>query len=265
MAAGLVGAVLFIGLSYGYGLVGALLGTALAIASSFLVALACAHVAGSREVAQSLRQWQPALLRPMIRHYPMLIVHSASVPLAALLVRAALIDGVGVEQAGLWQAASRLADLYTQVLLTALSMYVVPTLSGIRDAGRFRIAVFGMSLRVAVPVAVMGMAIYLGRAWIVEVVFSPAFGPVASLLGWMLLGDVFRLAAWPLRAALVVQNRAMSYMLVEGGAAVCQVGATHLLLAGYGLHAAPLAYCGTGLAVLCAVTLLHAQRLKVAA
>lgn len=56
----------------------------------------------------------------------------------------------------------------------------------------------------------------------------------------------------------------MSYMLVEAGAAVCQAVAIPALRVGHGLPAAPLAYCGTGLAVLGAVALWHARRSTVA-
>lgn len=257
MVSAFVGAVIFIGLAYAFGLPGALAGTVLAMAASFGAVLWCTRIAGLRDVTQSLRRWQPALLRFMLGHYPMLLVHSAAVPLTALLVRSALIAELGVEQAGYWQAASRLTDMYTQVLLTALSMYVMPTLSGIGNSVKLRSAAYGIALKAAALTAAMAAGIYLNREWLVSIVFTKEFGPVRDLLGFMLLGDVCQIATWPLRAALVVQNRSVSYMAVAASAACCQIGLTHLLLPARGLIAAPMAYCATWLTVLGVLALIH--------
>jgi PST family polysaccharide transporter len=150
--------------------------------------------------------------------------------------------------------------MYTQILLTALSMYVMPTLSGIGDSAKLRSAAYGIALKAAALTGVMAVGIYLGRDWIVAIVFTKEFGPVRDLLGFMLLGDVFQIATWPLRAALVAQNRSLSYMSVAAGAAGCQIALTYLLMAGHGLAAAPIAYCATWLAALGILALIHARR-----
>ncbi|MFO1207015.1 MAG: oligosaccharide flippase family protein [Burkholderiales bacterium] len=255
----LIGVAIVVGLTLHSGLPGALAGTALASASSFVVAMAWVRHAGLPQVAASLKRWQPDSLGPMIAHYPMLLVHSASVPLAALFVRSMLIDRVGVAEAGLWQAATRITDNYTIVIPTILSMYVMPTLAGMRGTARFRAAVFRMALGAAVLVAAMASAVFIWREWIVGVLLSEAFRPVSELLTWMLIGDVFRMATWPLRSALVVQDRAFAYMLVEAGAAVCQIATTYALLESQGMQAAPVAYCLTWAVVLVVVVLLHAR------
>jgi polysaccharide transporter, PST family len=251
--------VIFIGLSYVFGLTGGLFGTVLAVASGLLVVLAIVRLSKAFEVSRCLTQWRPELLRPILAFYPMLLVHSAAEPLTLLLVRDALIDAAGTHQAGLWQATLRLSNMYTLVLVTTLSMYSLPTLSAIADPAKFRRVMIGMATKMGGAAVIAAMAIYLCRDIVVRIVFTTEFLPVRNLLGWQLIGDVLMLAAWPLQSALMAQDRSRAYMAVEVAAAAMQISLTRLLLPGIGVSAAPAAYAATWAAGLVVLLLLHRQ------
>lgn len=253
----ILGAAVFIGLSYSFGLAGGLMGTILAVASGLFVILLITRSAKAIPVARCLAFWKPALLPAILSFYPMLLVHSAAEPLTLLLMRDAVIGSAGAEKAGLWQAALRLSNMYTMVLITTLSMYSLPTLSAIKDPKEFRSVMFGMAVKMGAITAAAALAIYLCRDLIVHLVFTAQFAPVRDLLGAQLIGDVLNLAGWPLHSALMAQNRSKTYMVLEVGIAVAQVALTYALAQGYGAAAAPLAYAtASGLALL-ALVLLH--------
>ncbi len=257
MGSTVLGAALFIGLSYAFGLMGGLFGTILAVAAGLLVILAIVKSTKAIRVSRCLAQWRPALLPSIFAFYPMLLVHAAAEPLTLLLVRDALIGVTGVEQAGLWQATLRLSNIYTLVLITTLSMYSLPTLSAISDPGQFRKVMFGMSVKMGAATAGAAVAIYLCRDLIVRAVFTTAFLPVRDLLGVQLLGDVLNLAGWPLHSALMAQNRSRTYMILEVAVAVSQIALTHVLLPMIGVSAAPTAYAAASGMALVALGLLH--------
>jgi O-antigen/teichoic acid export membrane protein len=257
MGTTVLGAAIFISLSYGFGLMGGLVGTILAVGSGVLVILAIARSAKAIQVARCLAHWRPALLPSVFAFYPMLLVHAAAEPLTLLLVRDALIGAAGVDQAGLWQATLRLSNIYTLVLLTTLSMYSLPTLSAISDPRQFRTVMFGMAVKMGAATAAAAFAIYLCRDLIVRVVFTTAFLPVRDLLGVQLLGDVLNLAGWPLHSALMAQNRSRTYMMLEVGVAVLQIAVTHVLLPSIGVSAAPTAYAVASAMALVALVLMH--------
>lgn len=259
VGATIVGAAVFIALSFRFGLAGGLAGTTLAYAVNLAVVVIVIRRAHVFEGVSLAGTWSTPLLRPIASFYPMLLVHSAAVPLTTLLVRDALIGAVSVDQAGLWQATLRLSEMYTQVLLTALSMYSLPTLSAIKEPVAFRRELFSMTAKMAGLTALVALAIFMARDWIVPLVFDARFRPVAHLLGWQLVGDVLRLAGWPLRSALMAQSRPLTYMAVEAGAAVVQIALTYALLPVTGLQAATVAYAATwGLAAV-VLLLLHAR------
>ena len=256
MGSTVLGAAIFISLSYAFGLMGGLFGTILAVGGGLLVILAIVQSAKAIRVSQCFSHWRPALLPSIFAFYPMLLVHAAAEPLTLLMVRDALIGASGVDQAGLWQATLRLSNIYTLVLLTTLSMYSLPTLSAISDPRRFRKVMFGMAVKMGAATAGVALVIYLCRDLIVRAVFTAQFMPVRDLLGVQLLGDVLNLAGWPLHSALMAQDRSRTYMILEVLVAVSQVAVTHLLLPRIGVSAAPTAYAaasGMALAVLVAL------------
>jgi len=252
-----LGAVVFIGLSYRFGLLGGLVGSTLSAGIGLIVVLAVARLSRAFQFTNLLPRWQSDLIPSIFAFYPMLLVHAATAPLTQLLVRDALIGSVGVNQAGLWQAGLRLSDMYTQVLLTALSMYSLPTLSGIKEPTRFRRELFGMVVKMGAITASLALAIFVCRDLILQVVFTTEFLPVRELMGFQLVGDVLNMAAWPMRSALMAQGRRKTYMSVEASAGIAQVGLTHLLLPALGLQAATTAHAGTWGMVLVVLLLLH--------
>jgi polysaccharide transporter, PST family len=261
MGTTVLGAAIFIGMSHTFGLMGGLTGTIFAVGSGLLVTLLVVRSANAISVVRCLAYWRPALLPAILSFYPMLLVHSAAEPLTLLLVRNALIGSTGAEQAGLWQAALRLSNMYTMVLITTLSMYSLATLSAIKEPVQFRTVMFGMALKMGAATAAAALLIYLCRDLILRAVFTAQFLPVRDLLGAQLLGDVLNLAGWPLHSALMAQNRARTYMILEVGVAGMQVAVTHLLLPNFGVSAAPVAYAATSGFSLVALTLLH-RRLR---
>jgi PST family polysaccharide transporter len=259
IGATVLGAAIFIGLSFAYGLVGGLFGTILAVASGLLVVLVVVRLAMAFELRPCVAQWRPELLRPILAFYPMLLVHSAAEPLLLLLVRDALIDAAGAHQAGLWQATLRLSNMYTLVLVTTLSMYSLPTLSAISEPAKFRQTMMGMVTKMGGAAVIVAMAVYLLRDLIVRVVFTAEFLPVRDLMGWQLAGDVLMLAAWPLQSALMAQDRSKTYMAVEVGVTMLQFALTRGLLPEMGIAAAPAAYAATWAVGLVALLFLHRQ------
>jgi len=96
--------------------------------------------------------------------------------------------------------------------------------------------------KVTAMTALGSISIFLLRDFIISIVFTHQFQPVKGLLTFQLVGDVLKMAGWPLRMALVIKLRSTWYMLVEIGVTIAQVGMTYFLLPRIGLEAATVAY-----------------------
>ena len=238
----LVGAVFFIPLAYRFGVWGGLVGATLSIASIFFVSwviLSRTRVLGALKLGG---YWDASTAREISRFYPMLLAHSAISPFALILVRNILTDHLGIDAAGYWQAVWRVSDMYTQVLMTALSLYLMSHLSSARSEDSFARELFGVTYKVILLTAAAAMGIYLLRDVVIAVVFTREFSPVKDLFAWQLVGDVLKMASWPLRVALVIKMRTRWYIALEVAAPLLHAGFTFVLLPYLQGNAATLGY-----------------------
>ncbi|NVD73928.1 hypothetical protein D0T25_24945 [Duganella sp. BJB488] len=238
----LVGALIFIPLCYGWGVRGGLTAYALSTCCVLLVALVVVARADGLALGQFAPRWDGAVARQLAAFFPMLLVHAVAEPIAPLLMRNALVVQLGATNAGFWQAGLRLSDMYTLVLTTAVTMYLMPHLASIKDERAFGRELARTVLKVAGLTAAGALSVYLLRDLVIAVVFTREFLPVGGLLDFLFLGNVFKMAAWPLRMALVIKLRAKWYILVEIGVAALQIGLTYLWLPGMGVRGATAAY-----------------------
>lgn len=244
-----IGAMSFIPLAWVFGVWGGLAGTALAVAGAFVAVLPSVKRISVFRQLDWRGHWDPGLVKEIARFYPALLANAAVAPFALILVRNVLAGGVGLHEAGFWQAAWRVSDMYTLVLTTALSLYLMPHLSSCRTDEEFSRELFAITGKVAVLTAVAAAGLYLLRDVVVSVVFTREFEPVRDLMGWQLVGDVFRMATWPLRMALVIKHRTVWYIVAESATPLMHAAFTHMLLNQFGTNAATLGY-----ALSCAIT-----------
>jgi PST family polysaccharide transporter len=209
------GAAVFVISAWLFGLWGALIATVAVIPLTFLVASWLGH----RDPTTRLLTFWPTArfryVRPILGFYPMLLVHSAALPLALVVVRSLLIGNFGETQAGLWQATVRLSDMYTMIFLTVLSMYSLPTLAAARSENEFA-SVLRRLVALCIAAMVPTVAVLLAaRDLIISIVFTSEFSTVKDLWVWRLVGDVFFIAGWPMRSALMARGRQYTYMAIE--------------------------------------------------
>lgn len=238
----IAGAVFFIPLAYRFGVWGGLIGISLSAVCAFFVGwavLSRTRVMGT----QSLRgYWNKVVASEISRFFPMLLANSVVSPFALILVRNILTNGLGMHAAGYWQAAWRVSDMYTLVLTTALSFYLMPHLASTRGEGSFARELFGITHKVILLTAAAAVGIYVFRDVMIAVVFTREFVPVKDLLAWQLVGDVLKMASWPLRMALVIKLRTRWYIMLEIAAPLMHAGFTLVLLPYLQGNAATLGY-----------------------
>ena len=248
IVATLLGLALFAGATHLWGLSGALAASVVNSLGAAAVATATLHW-GSRGTAlrDFVGPFDRAACRQILGVYPMLIVHGAVTPLALILVRDTLASHLGLEAAGLWQAAWRLSEAYLALIISSVTLVFMPSLgerAGQPLAQRRQIL---RTLAAATAVTATAAAgVYLLREGIVRVVFSGGFEPVAALMPVQLAGDVLKIAGWILCMALVATLRTRWFVAITLLWAACFVAGTQALAPQLGLHAATWAYLAAG-------------------
>ncbi|MBK9785785.1 MAG: O-antigen translocase [Betaproteobacteria bacterium] len=180
--------------------------------------------------------------------------------LGQLLVRTLVQRQLGAEALGYFQAASTISMTYIGFVLAAMGTDYYPRLTAaIHDHAAVNRMVneqTEVALLLAGPVflAMLGLA-----PWVIQLLYSSTFDPAADVLRWMVLGDVLKVASWPLGFIILAAGNGRTFMLTESLAVGMFVLLTWLGLTCLGVVATGVAFVGM-YAVLLPVVYWLAQR-----
>jgi PST family polysaccharide transporter len=133
-----------------------------------------------------------------------------------LLARSLIARDLGIEAAGLFSAAWGVAMVYVGFLLSAMAADFYPRLTEVikdRDASTRLMndqAQLGLAIGGPVLLVLMGTA-----PWFMKTLYSSEFVPAADILQWQVLGNVFKLASWPMSFAFVAAARSRLFLVIE--------------------------------------------------
>ncbi len=149
------------------------------------------HSIAHQEIAE---QW-----KQMIRLGLPFVGAGLAQTLVALWIRMTVNDTLGVSAVGHFQAAWAISMQYIGFVLAAMGADYYPRLAGIinnhEEANRVVNEQTEIALLLGAPIfiAMMGLA-----PWVIEALYSTAFIPAVEVLRWQILGDVLKVASWPL-------------------------------------------------------------------
>jgi PST family polysaccharide transporter len=101
----------------------------------------------------------------------------------------------------------------------------------------------------------------LGLApWIIELLYSNQFGEATTVLRWQVLGDILKVASWPMGFIILAAGDGRTFLLTESSAIVVFVVLTWVGLPMLGIEAAGIAFVGMYVFYLPIVFLLARRR-----
>jgi enterobacterial common antigen flippase len=131
-------------------------------------------------------------------------------------VRAIVAQRLGVEATGQFHAAWNISMLYIGFALNAMGTDFYPRLTGAADdheASRHMVnqqAEVGLLLTAPV---ILGMLTF--APFVVSLLYSGAFENTVTILRWQILGDLFKVAAWPMGFIMLAQGSGRAFFLAE--------------------------------------------------
>jgi enterobacterial common antigen flippase len=162
---------------------------------------------------------------------------------AGYAVRTFVLRTLGLEAAGMYQAAWTVGGLYVGFVLQALGTDFYPRLVGVIGDDRACNATVNEQAQASLLLAAPGIIATITFAPLVVYLFySAAFGGAVELLRWMCLGMALRVITWPVGYIVVAKNRQVVFFGVEAAWAVFNVAATWWCLQALGLEGAGIAF-----------------------
>jgi O-antigen/teichoic acid export membrane protein len=162
---------------------------------------------------------------------------------AAYAVRVMVLQVVGLDAAGLYQAAWTLGGLYVGIILQAMGTDFYPRLVAASDDHAQCNRLVNEQAQVSMLLAAPGVIGTLTFAPLVIYLFYAAnFSEAVDVLRWICLGIALRVITWPIGFIIVAKNRQVLFFSAELAWTVVNVGLTWLCLQWYGLNGAGIAF-----------------------
>ena len=225
-----------------YNIQGALLAAAVQSALIGIVML----IANLRQPWLRLSYWwgkTDAKARKAIGGYMLMAITTAlTVPISLILVRSILIEQVGWDATGQWQAVWKISEVYLGVITMALGTYYLPRLSSLKGVDAI-VSEINKTTRIIIPiVAFMALGVYLLRDVAISLLFTEEFRSARELFAIQLTGDVIKIASWLYAYPMLSRGAAKWFVGTEIVFSLLFVAFSYIFVSYAGLKGAPFAY-----------------------
>lgn len=184
-----------------------------------------------------------AIWLPMAKLGSVFMIGTAIGAITLLLVRSLITRELGLHEAGLFAAAWGLTITYVGFLLNSMSADYFPRLTEVitdRTAASRLIddqTQLGLAIGGPILLLLVGLA-----PFVMSLLYARAFVPASELLQWQSVGNVFKLASWPLGYALIAAGRSRLYLISETSWNVAFAGLVWVGMPLLGLKVAGIAF-----------------------
>lgn len=225
-----------------YELYGALIAGIVSQSIVFFITLAFVLKSSWFKLSMFLGSMDKEYRNKLLKYSLMTITYIITSSLSQIYIRHYLGANIGWDEAGYWQAIWRISETYLMLITTTLTIYYLPKLSSIQDKVELRKELL-YGYKIIMPIViVMALGIYIFRDFIISILFSEAFSPMAQLFFYQLIGDVIKIAAWLLGFIMVAKAMTRLSIFSEIFFACSFVGFVVLFVNIYGLIGVTIAF-----------------------
>ena len=125
-----------------------------------------------------------------------------------------VIRQMGLDAAGLYQAAFALSSVYVGFVLGAMGADYYPRLTAVsadnKKVNRLVNEQTEVSLLLALP-GILGTLTF--ATWVIHLLYSAQFEPAVDILRWQILGVLGRVVSWPVGFVLLAKGSWKSILL----------------------------------------------------
>ena len=156
-----------------------------------------------------------SILKKFSSYSVMIFVSSIIGPLVLLAIRNNFIEKIGINEAGFWEAISRISSYYMLFITTILSLYFLPKLSESKSVQATN-QLFWKYFKTILPLFGFGLIIvYFIRFYIISILLTKEFLPTEKLFFYQLLGDFLRAASYVLAFQFYAKKMTTAFVISE--------------------------------------------------
>lgn len=133
-----------------------------------------------------------------------------------MFTRTLISRQLGVDAAGIYQAAWALSGMFAAFILQAMGADFYPRLTMVIEDHATAVRTVNEQTEIGILLAAPGLLGTLAFApWVVFLLYSSAFSAASEVLPWMILGIFGRVLSWPMGYILLAMGASRRYMATE--------------------------------------------------
>ncbi|MDO9010550.1 MAG: O-antigen translocase [Gallionella sp.] len=166
---------------------------------------------GDISIQEMAHQWQ-TLLRLGIPFMGAALVST----LVQLWIRVEVGNTLGAESLGYFQAAWTISMQYIGFVLAAMGADYYPRLTGVINDHKAATRLVNEQTEIALLLSAPVFIAMIGLTpWVIHLLYSSAFAPAVDVLRWQILGDVLKVASWPLGFVILAAGAGKTFFWTE--------------------------------------------------
>ncbi len=172
----------------------------------------------------------------------MAVTSSLTGPIALIAIRSILVEQVGWDEAGYWQAVWKISEVYLTVITVALSTYFLPKLASLKTSQLIKKEINSATCLIVPIVSVIAVLIYLTRDISIYILFSSDFRQSRDLFLVQLAGDVIKISSWLYAYPMLSKGKVKLFVCSEIIFSFVFVLCSYVLILEYGTPGANISY-----------------------
>lgn len=132
------------------------------------------------------------------------------------LTRLLVLQELGMQSVGLFQAATMLSTTYIGIIFTAMGSDFYPRLTAVAGDNEICNSLVNEQIEVGLLIGTPGILATLTFApYVIHIFYSMQFVAAAEVLRWQVLGIFFRLISWPLGFIILAKKKGTIFFWTE--------------------------------------------------
>jgi len=167
------------------------------------------------KLAKFTKEYNKESANNLFKYSLMAILSAVMLNISQILIRNFIISSLSADDAGYWQGMIKFSDLYLNFIITTLSVYYLPKLSGIKDDKILRQEIL-KGYKLILPILfVINFVIYQLRHIIIGLVFTNSFMPMQELFLFQMIGDFLKITSWLLSFIMLAKAMTKAFIITE--------------------------------------------------
>lgn len=161
----------------------------------------------------------------------------------ALAIRVMIVDNLGLEANGIYQAAWGISGMFAGFILGAMGTEFYPRLAAASNDHVAMSRIVNEQIEIGMLLALPGLVVTLFFApWLMTIFYTTKFLPGAELLPWFVIGVFLQVLVWPMGYITIALGAGKWFAGSETATLLLQILLSILLLKHFGLCGVALAF-----------------------